>query len=115
MTICTKVCGLVLGAVVTLTALPADAAKINTSYKACSAAIVEQLGEGNVRQNLLVSKARGDQRTQWINVRHRPSADAEVQRLRAQCETADGAVTELDLQDGTWKKTRPNRAPKAVD
>ncbi len=106
--VCAIVCGF-------LVSHDVQAGSVNDAYKDCTAAIAQELGDGRLRHDLLSSRNKDGSRTQWINVRHRPSGAAETVRLRVQCETTGGAVTELDVAEGAWKKRRMNQAPTPVE
>lgn len=94
---------------------PSAAAPLRTSFAHCEDAIVAELGDGRVRQDLLTAHKADDGGRHWINVRFRAVGEDQTAKYRAYCETAaDGAVASLTLDSGRWKKSRSNRAPKAV-
>ncbi len=103
-------------AALTLIAQPADAASVRKNYSACEQAISADLGEGFVRQNVIQISNQGAIGHHWINVRHRADGESSTQRYRVKCTTqGQGAVAELDIAEGAWKKARRNRPPKAID
>lgn len=99
-----------------LVAQTADATSVRKNYAACEQAISADLGEGFVRQNVVQISNQGATGHHWINVRHRAEGDTSTQRYRVKCTTeGQGAVAELDITEGAWKKARRNRPPKAID
>ncbi len=95
---------------------PADAAPLRTSFAACEAAIAAELGDGRLRNALLKAHQNDGSGRHWINVRFRSDSSSATARYRVLCETErSGDVSELALDEGRWRATRPNRAPLAVD
>ena len=94
----------------------AMAASLPAAHQACEEAIVGELGDGRLRTNVLQNSRQNGVGYHWINVRHRATGAGESERYRVRCETREGgAVASIELDEGKWKKTTPNRAPRAVD
>lgn len=94
----------------------ATAASLPAAHQACEEAIVGELGDGRLRTNVLQNSRQNGVGYHWINVRHRANGASESGRYRVRCQTRDGGdVASIELEEGKWKKTIPNRAPRAID